>query len=79
LELSYLQQNVLKSLYCYSSHEVSLCGGCIWSLYVYATVMLARYKNLHKTYVKHKVPKHNTTHPPIMTTVIIMTYHIRIT
>jgi len=43
LKLSYLQQNVLKSLCCYNSHEVSLCGGCIYSLCVDATVVLDRY------------------------------------
>ena len=40
LKLSYLQWNVLKSLCRYSSHEVSLCGGCIYSMYVDATVVL---------------------------------------
>jgi len=43
LKLSYLQQNVLKSLCCYNSHEVSLCGGCIYSLCVDAIVVLDRY------------------------------------
>jgi len=33
LQLSYLQQNVLKSFCCYNSHAVSLCAGCIYSLY----------------------------------------------
>jgi len=33
LQLSYLQQNVLKSFGCYNSHTVSLCAGCIYSLY----------------------------------------------
>ena len=28
---------------CYNSHKVSLCGGCKYSLYVDATVVLARY------------------------------------
>jgi hypothetical protein len=39
LKLSYLQQNGLKSLCCYNSHEVSLCGGGIYNPYVDATVV----------------------------------------
>ena len=42
LKLSYLQQNGLKSLCRYSSHEVILCGGRIYSLYVDVAVVLAR-------------------------------------
>jgi hypothetical protein len=38
LKLSYLQQNGLKSLRRCNSHAVSLCGGCIYSLYVDGTV-----------------------------------------
>ena len=34
---------VLKPLCCYSSHEVSLCGGRIYTMYVDAAVVLARY------------------------------------
>ena len=41
LKLSYLQQNSLKSFCFYNSHAVLLCGGCIYSLYVDVTVVLA--------------------------------------
>jgi len=37
----------------YSSHQVSLCGGHTYSLSVDATVVLARYEDLHETCVKH--------------------------
>jgi len=38
------QKNIkLKSFCCYNSHEVSLCGGCLYSLFVDATVVLAQY------------------------------------
>jgi len=41
LKLSYLQYNSLKSLCCYNSQSVSQCAGCIYSLYVDVTVVLA--------------------------------------
>ena len=43
LKLSCLQENGLKSFCCYNSHEVILCGGRIYNLYIDATVVLARY------------------------------------
>jgi len=36
-------QTGVKSFYCYNSHEVSLCDGRIYVLYVDATFLLARY------------------------------------
>ena len=44
---------MLKPLCCYDSHAVSQCGGCIYSLYVGATVILAHYVLSDMTVAKH--------------------------
>jgi len=43
LRLLYYTMKLAKIIFSYNSHEVSLCGVCIYSLYVDATVVLAQY------------------------------------
>ena len=43
LRLLYYTMKLAKIIFSYNSHEVSLCGGRMYSLYVDATVLLAQY------------------------------------
>ena len=54
----------LKS-FCYNSHEV-LCGGCIYSLYVDAVVILAWYVHTDCIYNHHAGPHVNHNNKMIL-------------
>jgi len=45
LKFSYLYG--LKPFCCYNSHEVRLCGGCIYNMYVVAAVVLAHSRYMY--------------------------------
>ena len=52
--------------FCYNSHKVRLCGGCVYSLYVDAAVVLAQYVLLLFIYRQEKDVKNSTKTNPNM-------------